>query len=200
MDLEHLKEEWQKSEITNKEVEAEMIRKILANRNKGALESIKKNEKRALIIIPICAITFTLCSMQSLQAGGFRMFWSLLFLPIAALLWYWSYYLCSFLDKIDLNRMSVTEVSRYINTYRIYLVRHTLGSVIFIPVYLGIWLYNHLTLVSDNLSDRFISNFIIIELACALVLFFVLIWHFYFKHIRKIRESLKELKEFEEEE
>lgn len=205
MDLDKLKQEWQK-DVFVKDVKDSMIKEMIANENKSAFARIKKKEKEALYVIPICVVSFVLLSTTIVADGGFGMFWVLLFIPIGALLWYWSYYLCGFLNKIDMSRMSVTEVTGYILKYKTYLVRHTIGATIFLPVYMGVWLYCYMfsshmqetTNVSD-FSDNFTVGFFIFYLLGVLILFFVIIWFRFFKDIRNIQDNLKRLEEFQKE-
>ncbi|NDW13887.1 hypothetical protein D0T50_13480 [Bacteroides sp. 214] len=198
MDLEQLKQIWKENDSFQTEVNNSVIKEMLANRNKGAFERIKKYEKQALTIIPICAVSFVLCSMSVLLHGSmFGRFWVLMFIPIAAALWYWSFFLCRFLDKIDMGNMSVTEISRYIIRYKTYLVRHTIAATILMPIYMGIWLYNFVASANHEFQEVFSIEFAIGYLLILVVLVIVILWFRFFKHIRGIQRNLKELEQFE---
>lgn len=201
MDLEKLKYEWKNNETFRKTIKDEMICEILANQNKGALNTIKRYEKEALTISPIYVLAFELINIPVILKGGLGMIWSLALIPIGALLWYWSYYLCKFLDKIDMANMNVTEVSKYILKYKQYLVRHTIGAVIFMPIYLfGALYFLYASKVEEHVTTQgFMNTIIIILILFSLIIFGIIIWHRYFKHVREIQNNLKELKEFEEE-
>lgn len=196
MDLDKLKQEWQHNDAFQKIVEESVIQKMLANQNKGALNRIKKNEREALKVIPICTVLFVVTSSRLLVEGGFGMFWVLSFIPIGALLWYWSKYLCGFLDKIDMGTMSVPEVTKYILQYKKYVVYHTIGASIFLPVYLGVWFYCFYSSAREPLSGDNMGIALTLYVLAALVLFFVIIWFRFFRHIRNLQNNLKELNDF----
>jgi len=197
MDLEVLKKEWQENESFKKEVEDNIIKNMIVNRNKGAFERIKRYEKQALRIIPVCIIAFIMLSMRIiLHGGGFGIFWVLLMIPAGALLWYWSYYLCNFLDKIDMAGMSVTEVTEKILKYKTYLIRHTVAAAILMPAYMGVWLYQYVSSSHPGFAETITGEFYVYYLAAMLICFFAVIWFRYFKHIRNIQNNLKELEEF----
>lgn len=200
MDLEVLKKEWQNNAAFKKEVKDSMIKEMIANRNKGAFERIKKYEKEALRIIPVCVIAFVILSCSILFHGsGFGIFWVLLMIPVGGLLWYWSYWLCGFLDKIDMSRMNVTEVSRYILKYKTYLIRHTIGATILMPVYMGVWLYNYISVADPGFLETSRKEFFVLYLLVLVILLLVILWFRFFKHIRDIQNNLKELEQFESE-
>lgn len=201
MDLEALKNEWKNNKAFQKEVKEDMIKEMLAYKNRGAFERIKAYEKQALKIVPICSIAFVFLSSSILVHGDwFGRIWVLMMLPIGALLWYWSYWLCGFLDKIDMSRMQVTEVSHYILKYKTYLVRHTIGAVILMPMYLGGWLYFYISAMDPRLGEQFSTGFYIVYLLIALVLLVVILWFRFFRHVKDIERNLRELEEFEREE
>lgn len=195
MDLEQLKQEWQKNEAFQKEVRESVIKEMISRRSQGAFNQIKQNEKAALKIIPVSVVSFLLCSTKLLLEGGWGMLWVLLMIPIGVLLWYWSRWLCRFLDKIDMNRMSVSEVSGYINQYRVYLIRHTVFAVLLMPLYLGIWVRYYFASFHNG-ACVVTTEMLILYLASCLVLFSIIIWFRFFRHIGEIRRNLKELKEF----
>ena len=199
MELEDLKREWQKNDSFKQIVKNSMIMEMLANKSSSALECIKKKERDALKVIPFAIASVVLVSARMIIHGGFGSFWVLLLIPIGALLWYWSYYLCKFLDQINMSTMTVTEVSRHILKYKTYLVRHTIGAAILLPIYLGVWAFqfykvNH----PDGIFDIH-SSWIIAYSAIALIAFLIAIWHRFFKPIRTIQNNLKELEDFEKE-
>lgn len=198
MDLDTLKREWQTNESFKKEVKDSMIKEMIANRNKGAFERIKRYEREALRVLPITSIAFVFVSASILMHGDiFGICWVLAMLPIGAGLWYWSYWLCGFLDKIDMSRMTVTEVSRSILKYRTYLIRHTILAGILMPTYLGVWVYCFFK-ANHGLDGVYSVEFLVVYLSLALVFFFVIIWFRYFRHIRDIQRNLRELEEFEQ--
>lgn len=200
MDLDVLKKEWKNNVAFQKEIEESMIKRMLANSNKGAFERIKQNEKQALRIIPIMAIAFICMNFSILLKGSpMGIFVVLLMIPICAGLWYWSYWLCGFLNKIDMSRMPVTEISRLILKYRTYLIRHTVIASILMPLYLGIWSYYYSS--ANNLWDELSlsTGDLIVYLLSVLTLFFVIIWFRFFRHVGTIRKNLRELEEFEKE-
>lgn len=200
MDLEMLKKEWQNNAAFKKEVKDSMVKEMIANRNKGAFERIKNYEKQALRIIPVCVIAFVLMNFSIFLHGNtFGIVWVLLMLPIGALLWYWSYWLCGFLDKIDMSRMNVTEATRYILKYRTYLIRHTVGAVLLTPAYMGVWHYCYASANSSHFSELLTKEYYIVYLLILVVLLLVILWFRFFKHIRSIRDNLKELEQFEQE-
>lgn len=206
MDLEELKREWQR-DVSETEIEERVIRKMISKENRSVLDRIKKREEQALRIIPISTMFFVFVSLKMIFAGGFAMFWVLLFIPLGALLWYWNYYLCGFLNKIDMARMSVAEVTKRVLKYKTYLIRHTVVSVVFLPLYMGVWLYQYFATMQLhegmdglNLSDGFDVSFIAGYLIFILAMFFVIIWFRYFKEIGKLQENLKMIEDFQREE
>lgn len=196
MDLERLKQEWQNNEPFRRMVNESVIHDIIANKNKGALNTIRKNERQALRIIPVCVVLFLLFSAKFFIVGGFGLFWALLFVPIGAGLWYWSYYLCQYLDRIDMGRMSVIEASQYILKYKQYLVRHTIGSIILLPVYLGVWNYYYFLTLSEPPTPEQMRILLVAYVLVGLIAFAIGIWLRFFKHIREIQRNLKELNDF----
>ncbi|MDL2212440.1 hypothetical protein LJC72_12900 [Bacteroides sp. OttesenSCG-928-D19] len=205
MDLDKMKKEW-KSEVFTQDVKDGVIKEMIANENKSAFARIKKKEKEALYIIPVCMVLFFCLSMPIIMHGGAGIFWVMLLIPITAGLWYWSYYLCGFLNRIDMARMSVTEVTGHILKYRTYLIRHTVVAAIFLPIYMSGWLYFYLstshareeTGITD-FSQGSVIAFVAIYIGLLLLLFFAIIYFRFFKDVGNIRENLKRLEEFQAE-
>jgi len=201
MDLEVLKKEWQNNEAFKREVNDSMIKEMIANRNKGAFERIKNYERQALRLVPICTLAFVLMNMAVFLHGStMGIVWVLLMIPIGAALWYWSYWLCQFLNKIDMSRMSVTEISRYILKYKTYLVRHTVGATVLMPLYMAVWLYYYWMAVDPEFLETMQTSYFILYLLALVILLLVILWFRFFRHIRDIQKNLKELEQFEAEE
>jgi hypothetical protein len=107
-------------------------------------------------------------------------------------------YLYRLLKGIDFAAMPVKEVWERILKYQHILRKCQMYGIIIGVIYLSIWYYLYYKL---TLGSEIVWGLIIFMIAMCAALGFiipVLYKKLYFNHIRKIKESLKELKEFEQ--
>jgi len=203
MEMDFIKKQWQDNNTFNQPIEEDTLKKMIANKNKGALNILKKNEKQGVVMMPFFVIFFLLLSIRILLHGNLTgQLWVLFIIPIGIFMWFWGRYVYRFLDKIDMSRMTVTEVSKSMFIYKTYLVRHTITAAILMPIYLAGWFYFYMGSMHEVEieMDTFMCGIFIFMIVFSLVMFFIVIWNRFFKYTKEIQKNLKEIADFEGEE
>ena len=102
------------------------------------------------------------------------------------------------LKEIDFSSMTVKEVSKRILKYQNIIRKFEMYGIVGAVVYLGIWYYFFYIL---SFGSEIVWGFIIFMIVmCVIVALIIPILYkkLYYNNINSIKESLKELKEFEE--
>jgi len=200
MELDEIKKIWNEIDLLKEkqQVSDNRIKDMLKNEGKSALAKLIRMSKFGMISLIPLGLLMCLLSHRFFEAGGYYVIWPLLMLFFCILMTPFDVYLYRLLKGIDFSTQTVKEVSEKILKYQNIIQKFKLFGLIFSIVYLGIWyfLYYHLLLGSTivwPLIIFMISMCIVVSIAVP-----VLYKKLYFNHIDRIKENLKELKEFEE--
>ena len=199
MELDEIKKIWNEMESLKEKLQISnnKIKEILKKEGESALTKLIKNSKFYVIAMIPLGLIFCLLSYKFFEAGGFYIIYPLLFMLLCIIMEPLEIFLYRLLKSIDFVTMTVKEVSERILTYQniIHKCQHY-GTVIFI-LYLGIWYFLFYKLIfGTEIVWSFIIYLTVLLLSGAFVIQF-LYKRLYYKNIKKIQESLTELKEFE---
>ena len=200
MELDEIKKLWDEIDLLKEkqQVSDNRIKEMLKNEGKTALAKLIRISKFYTIAMIPLGLILCLISYKFFEAGGYYIIWPLGFLLFSILMEPLEIYLYRLLKGIDFSRMTVKEVSERILKYRDILQKCQIYGMIFFIVYLGIWYYLYYKLILG--SEIFWPIIIMMIFMClgGLIAIPILYKKLYFNNINRIKESLNELKEFEE--
>lgn len=196
MDLDNLKKDWQ---ATNPDVRVDddKIRQMLDNKGKSAFEKLLKVEKYALWASMPCFLVAILFYFYFSFGVGISYHILLIFNVL------WQLYMINKLKVIDVTQMDVMSVSEAFNKYKKRLVQYIIwGSVISV-----VWLlyacftFVYKVYIRDNLDTGSVivltSVMLIISFGYAVAFVYFIYSRYYFKNIREIERSIKEVEEYQ---
>jgi hypothetical protein len=200
MEPEEIKKTWQEIELLKEkqQISDHKIKEMHKNQGKTALAKLLRTAKIYMFIVIPLGLFFCLLSYQFFEAGGYYFICPIVFLLITILLEPLEIYLYRMLKGIDFSGMPVKEVSERILKYQNILRKCEMYGMIIGIIYLGIWYFLYYKLI---FGSEIVWGFIIFMAAMCLAVGFsvpALYKKLYYNHINRIKESLKELKEFEE--
>ena len=200
MELDEIKKIWNENDLLEEkqQVNDQRIKETLKNEGKSVLAKLIKIAKFYVIAMIPLGLLFCLISYNFFKAGGYYMICPLVVLLFCFLLEPLEIYLYRLLKTIDFSRMTVKEVSEKILKYQNILQKCEMYGMIFFFVFMGIWLYLHYKL---TFGSEIIEGFIIYSIVLYLIGLSAIPWLYkklYYNNIKRIKENLKELKEFEE--
>ncbi|MCL1821717.1 MAG: hypothetical protein FWG22_02720 [Prolixibacteraceae bacterium] len=199
MEPDEIKKMWKEVDLLKEkqQISDHKIKEMLKNQGKTALAKLIKTANfYRFAMIPL-GLFFCLLSYKFFEAGGYYVIYPLIFMLLCVLLEPLEIYLYRLLKEIDFANMSVKEVSQRILKYQHILRKCEMYGVIIGVVYLSIWYYLYYKL---TVGSEIVWGIIIFMIAmCVAVGFFIPVAYkkLYYNHISQIKESLKELKEFE---
>ena len=200
MELDEIKKIWNEIDLLKEkqQISDHRIKETLKNEGKSALAKLIKVAKFYVIATIPLGLLFCLVSYIFFKAGGSYMICPLAFLIYCFLLEPIEIYLYRLLKKIDFAYMTVKEVSERILKYQNILQKCKMYGIIFFVIFFGIWLYLYYKLsFGSEIIEWFIIYLIVLYLI-GLIAIPLLYKKLYFNNINRIKESLRELKEFEE--
>ena len=200
MELDEIKKIWSEMDALKEKVQISdnRIKEMLKNEGKTALVKLIKYAKfYTFVMIPL-GLLFCLISYSFFEAGGYYVIWPLLFLLICISMEPLEIYLYRLLKEIDFSSMSVREVSERILKYQNILRKCEMYGIVIGVVYLGIWYFLYYRLIFGSEVNWFFIIFMITMCVVVGVSVPSLYKKLYYNNINRIKESLKELKEFEE--
>ena len=200
MELDEIKNLWIENGLLKEKqkVSNYRIKEMLKNKGVSALDKLINTAKIYMIITIPLGLFLCLLSYKFFEAGGYYVIWPILFLLLSVFLEFKQLFLYRLLKEIDFSTMSVKEVSEKIYKYQSIIQKGRLFGTIFGIVYLGIWYYLYYQLLFGSETNWFFIIFMISMCVVAGFLIQFLYNKLYFKNINQIKESLKELKDFEE--
>jgi len=200
MELDDIKKAWQEIDALKEkqQINENRIKEMLKKEGKTALSKLIRMAKLGIFgLIPI-GIFLCLISYKFFETGGYYMMWPLLMLFLCILFTPFNIYLYRLLKSINYSGMTVKEVSERILKYENIIRRINMYDKFFMIFYVGIWYYLYYKLV---FGSKIIWAFIIFMIIMCLVLAVTIPFLYkklYDNNIDRIKESLKELKEFED--
>ena len=199
MELDEIKEIWQEIDLLKEkqQVNDTRIKEMLKNEGKTALAKLIRMSVFGMIALIPLGLILCLLSYKFFEAGGYYMIWPLVFLFLCIVMTPFDVYLYRLLKGIDYSRMSVKEVSERILKYQTIIRKFEMYGIIVGVVYLGIWYYLYYKLIFGTEINRIFIIFMIVMCLLVGISIPFLYKKFYYNNINRIKESLKELKEFE---
>jgi hypothetical protein len=199
MELDEIKKNWAEMEALKEKLQISdnKIKEMLKNEGKSALAKLIKVSKFYIISAIPLGLLFCLCSYKFFEAGGYYLILPLLFMLICQHIGGLEIYLYRLLKGIDFSNMSVRDVSEKILKYRNIIQKIQLYGTIGVILFLGTWMFFYYKLFfGSEIVWGFIIYMIVLLVGgvCGLQIFFKKV---YYKNIKKIQESLNELKVFE---
>jgi len=200
MELDEVKKIWSEMDALKEKMQVNdnRIKEMLKKEGKSALEKLITLSKIGFFsIIPI-GLIFCLASYKFFLAGGYYIICPLFFLLFCAIMLPYDLYLYRSLKEIDFSSMTVREVSERILKYQNIIRKFEMYGIIVAIVYLGIWYYLFYIL---TFGSEIVWIFIIFMIAMCFIVGITIPFLYkklYYNNINRIKESLKELKEFEE--
>ena len=199
MEPEEVKKMWQEVDLLKEkqQISDHKIKEMLRNQGKTALAKLIRTANfYRFVMIPL-GLLFCLLSYQFFEAGGYYTIYPLIFMLICILMEPLEIYLYRLLKGIDFANMPVKEVLEKILKYQNILRTCEMYGIVIGVIYLSIWYYLYYKL---TIGTEIVWGLIIFMIAmCAAVGLIVPVAYkkLYYNHINQIKESLKELKEFE---
>ena len=201
MELDEIKKNWKEMDELKAKIQISdnRIKELLKKEGKSALDKLIKNAKFYTIAVIPLGLLICLLSYNFFEAGGYYVICPLFLLFLSFILQPLEIYLYRMLKGIDYANMPVKEVSRRILKYLNIIQKSQFYGTIVFFVYLGIWYFLYYKLIFGSEIHWFFIVFLtIVYLSGGLFLIPFLYKKLYYNNINRIRENLKELKEFEE--
>ena len=199
MELDEVKKTWNEMDALKEKLKIsdDRIKELLKKDGKSALSRLIRTSKIGVIALIPTGLLLCLFSYNFFIAGGYYMICPLAFLLICILAEPIEIYGYRMMKSINFSDMSVKEVSERILKYQHFVHQCQLYGMIGACIYMGIWGYLSYTLsFGSEIIWGFIIYIIILYLATLIAIPFAYKKLFY-KHINRIKESLQELKEFD---
>ena len=201
MELDNIKKLWTEIDTLKdkQHINEERIKEILKDKQKTALSKLTNLAGFGVIIgVPLCVLFYYLFARDFFDAGGFYAILASIF-SLFCLAGFWvEGYKYRFLKKIDLSKMTIKDIFDKILKYERFIQREKTLGIIFLIVFFGTYVYLERLLVYGTgllLSEIFLA---IILISLGAVVVAVAYRILYRKLIEQIKQSLKELEEFEE--
>lgn len=199
MELDELKSTWSalderlhKNELLNSRI----IKEMIAGKASSAWNRLVKWEQIGFVMIVLCGILFICLELfANIRWADQRGIWLAYILIPAALLWpggklLWMY-------RFDLTSMDVKTISKFMNTYKkCSFWEIVISAVIILPVIL----FTIKIILTANLSFPQVRLIILVVFFSCL--FVYMLWYYkriFTKSINELRQSAKEIEEFEKE-
>ena len=200
MELDEIKKLWSEVDWLKEKQHTNdnRIKEMLKNEGKTALAKLIRITKFYTIALIPLGLLICLLSNKFFEAGGYYIIVPLALLLICFFLEPLEIYLYRLLKGIDFSSMTVKEVSEKILKYQNILQKMKPYQITVAIVYLIIWYYLYYRLNYGSEINWGIIIFMIIMCLMIPIVMPILLKKLYFNNINRIKESLKELKEFEE--
>jgi hypothetical protein len=199
MELDEIKKMWQEIDTLKEkqQINENRIKEMLKNEGKSALAKLLRYAKFYTIAIIPLGLFLCLLSYKFFQAGGYYFICPLVLLFLCIATQPLELYLYRMLKGIDFSSMSVKEVSERILKYQDVIQKCQMYGIIVFFVYMSIWYYLYYKLVMGSEVFWPLIIFMIAMVLTGLIVIPILYRTLYFNNINRIKESLQELKEFE---
>lgn len=187
MDLDNIKKTWQETEIRST-IDEDKIRKMISNEGQSAFQKLLSYEKFGL---------FMLILFIPIGYFVFRRHFSLQLLYIITVLLgiVWQLYKINKLKKVNLQLMTITQVSKHVHWYRKAILKEMTYGMVWFVIFFTLLGYLDLSEHTDRVFNRVILLIIVMIVG---VISTILIYRLlYWRNINKLQESIKEIEEFE---
>jgi len=200
MELDEIKKIWDEMDSLKEKLQISdnRIKEMLKKTGESALAKLLKIGKISIISIIPLGLFMCLLSFNFFKADGYYFICPLLFLLICLLAFPFEIYCFRILKSIDFSNMTVVEVTERILKYQKIVKRAEMYGIIGAVIYLCFWYYLSYKL---SFGSEVIWGLIIFMIIMCFVVVFLtryLYKQLYYNNIKKISDSLKELREFED--
>ncbi|MBK5720470.1 hypothetical protein JGH11_06260 [Dysgonomonas sp. Marseille-P4677] len=187
MDLDNIKKTWQETNL-KPTINEDKIRKMISNKGKSAFRRLLFHEKLGLFILIIfIPIGYFVLERHT----SMRVIY--LITTLSGIVW--QLYKINRLKKVDLQLMTITQVSKHIHWYRTAILKEISFGVVWFILFFILLGYLDISENTDHLLRRIVALSIVIVVG----LVFVLLTYrlLYLNNIKKLQASIKEIEEFE---
>ncbi|MDU1889934.1 MAG: hypothetical protein E6767_04525 [Dysgonomonas sp.] len=189
MDLDNIKKTWQETEI-NPDIGKDKIQKMIDNDGQSAFNKLLFYEKIAILGLVICI---------PIGLGLFNKYLPVSIVYILSIIFgiVWQIYKYKSLQRINVAEMSITEVAASFYKYRKCILKEFyIGLVWFVAFFA---LFGYCEFIED--IELLSKHLFILVIGMIIGLIFVLIVYkkLYWKNIKKLEASIKEIEEFNQE-
>ena len=203
MDLDEIKKTWQENVALKEKlsISDNRIKEMVKMEGKTTIGKLMLYSKLYIIFSIPMGLFFCMCSYLFFQAGWPYTIVPLFFLAVCALIVFPSeIYLYRLLKSIDFSTMTLKDVSAKILKYQQIIRRWEMGGILGFIVFLGIWMPLYYKLAFGNEIRWGFIIYMIVIFVLGLLAIPYLYKKLYYKNISKVKESVKELEEFEQDE
>lgn len=198
MDLDNIKSKWNELEI-NPTISEDKIQKMVDNEGKGALSKLIRMEKIFILTSVLCLgfpflFNWIFASMRPLPH-----LFTIIYLTFCVIAIFSQTYKIRHLKSIDLNQADILTCSKKILKYRMYINYELFAGLIFAVLMMSIFTYDMMEIVPEK-HKMFYIIFILVETLLIVLFVFIFYRKMYYKKIKQIESSLKEIDEFEKDE
>jgi hypothetical protein len=199
MELDEIKKIWAEMESlkTKIQISDNRIKEMLKKEGKSALAKLIRISKFFIFIYLPFGLLFCLCSYQFFETGGYYIISPLSFILICLFMTIFEIFMCRMLKSINFSTMTVKDVSEKILKYRNIVQKMQIYSTYFMIFFMLIWLFLYYKLAFGTEIHWGFIIYCIVLLLISIYLIQYLYNKLYYKNIKKIQESLDELKVFE---
>lgn len=192
MDLDKIKKSWDTASL-KPEIKDAKIESMISHEGQSAFNKVLRYELIGFVAGVICLFA----------SFVFRYLPVILFFAVSCLLALgWQLYKIRLLKKIDMLKMSIIEISRSYIRYRRYIIYELIFSVIWTIIMLTLFAYfeyqNKWSIDTEN-ATRSIMIFSIC-MAASLSIGILIVLKYFWKNLKKLGQSIKEVQAFEKEE
>jgi len=187
MDLDNIKKRWQETEI-KPAITEEKIKKMISNEGQSAFNSLLRYEKIGIISTILCIPLGYLVFEKHLPVA-------ILIVASCIIGLFWQIYKYKKLKKNNISEMGITEISCNFFWYRKALLKEFYTGLVWFVFFFIFFGYFELLYDSVYFYTQLAILIIcmLIGLGIALLLYKTLFW----KNIKKLEVSIKEVEEFE---
>lgn len=192
MDLDKIKKSWGEASL-KPEIGDDKIEQMISHEGQSAFNKLFKYEKIGTILIVFCvAISFVLHHPPVI----------IFYIVTCLLAFCWQLHKVRLFKKVDTLRMGVVEISRFYLTYRKYIIYELFFSIIWVIAMIGLFGYfeyiNNWSLDMENVGKHILIFALSFAFVFSIAILIIILY--FWKNFEKLGRSVKEVKEFEEEE
>ncbi len=189
MDLDKLKKDWQNVNVKSS-VDEVKIEQMIDNEGKSAFNRLVLYEKVSMILLPFCGLlSFT----DLFKYDILKIYYGI----ICVVGFFWECYKYKLLKGVNMLEMDILDISNFYVKFRKYVVYEIIVTVLWFFSF--VILFGYLEYIHEwsikgrtDLIPVFISIFLITFTLCIFVT-----WKLYWKKVKILGKSIRELKEFE---
>lgn len=195
MDLDKLKDTWNKTDIQPK-IDDEKIIRMLDKKGKGALQRLLWFEWFGAILVPILTVVAFIFNQYNPKVP-YSTFTTIWFYSFCILAFFWQIFKLRLLKKMSPEDNDILTSLKTITSYKKYIRYELFIGCIWLIIFVISHSFTILSYVSEN---RFMSFVITLSVATILIIALVLLLYrkLYYKNINSIKHSIEEIKDFEE--